>query len=107
MHRLGVLGQHRLLDLGDDPVKREVDALDLDLGRLGVQHRVELLLGELEIGLSIGSPTPSTGFVPPVHRVSRDRQGTFLSDLLSSYSAVSVDVAHVAHALAPRAHAAL
>ena len=38
LHRLDVLGQHRLLDLRDDALEGEVDALDLDLGRLRVEQ---------------------------------------------------------------------
>ena len=47
LHRLEVLGEHRLLDLRDQPLVGEVDALDLDLGRLPVQQRRRArLLGE-------------------------------------------------------------
>ena len=44
LQRVGVLGQERLLDLGDQPLVGEVDAVDLDLGRLLVEEVVELLL---------------------------------------------------------------
>ena len=57
LHRLDVLGQHRLLDLRDQALVGEVDALDLDLGRLLVEQVVELLLVYLRIGLS-GSKKP-------------------------------------------------
>ena len=42
LHRVDVLGQHRLLDLRDQPLVGQVDALDLDLGRLLVEQVVEL-----------------------------------------------------------------
>ena len=47
LQRVDVLGQHRLLDPRDQPLVGEVDAVDLDLGRLLVEEVVELLLGEL------------------------------------------------------------
>ena len=47
LHRLDVLGEHRLLDLRDQALVGEVDALDLDLGRLGVEELLQLLLREL------------------------------------------------------------
>ena len=47
LHRVDVLRQHRLLDLRDQALVGQVDALDLDLGRLLVEEVVELLLGEL------------------------------------------------------------
>ena len=45
LHRLPVLGQDRLLDLGDQPLVGEVHALDLHLDRLLVQEVVQLGLG--------------------------------------------------------------
>ena len=47
LHRVDVLGEHRLLDLRDHALVGEVDALDLDLGRLLVEEVVQLLLGVL------------------------------------------------------------
>ena len=42
LQRVDVLGQHRLLDLRDQPLVGEVDAVDLDLRRLLVEQVVEL-----------------------------------------------------------------
>ena len=42
LHRVDVLGQHRLLDLRDQPVVGEVDAVDLDLRRVLVEQVVQL-----------------------------------------------------------------
>src|SRR3546814_13016675 len=47
LHRVLVLRQERLLDLGDQTRVGEVDALDLELGRLLVEQVVQLLLREL------------------------------------------------------------
>ena len=47
LQRVDVLGQERLLDRRDQTLVRQVDALDLDLGRLLVEQVVELLLREL------------------------------------------------------------
>jgi hypothetical protein len=46
LQRIDVLGQERLLDLRDQTLVRQVDAIDLDLGRLLVEQVVELLPGE-------------------------------------------------------------
>jgi hypothetical protein len=43
--------------IGDEALVGDVDAVDLDLGRLLVEQVVELALGELAIGLS-GSKKP-------------------------------------------------
>ena len=61
LHGVDVLGQERLLDRGDQPGVGEVDALDLDLGRLLVEEVVELLLGELLDRLVAGRSTRSRG----------------------------------------------
>ena len=45
LHRLPVLGEHRLLDPRDQPLVGEVDAVDLSLGRLAVEEVVQLGLG--------------------------------------------------------------
>ena len=45
LERLLVLRQERLLHLRDQPLVGQVDALDLDLGRLLVEEVVQLLLG--------------------------------------------------------------
>ena len=103
LHRLDVLGQHRLLDLRDDALEGEVDPLDLDLGRLGVEHRVELLLGELRDRLVHGQPDAlEEPAVPAVHRVARHGQGSLVECLGLVVQRRQVDVADAAHALAPR-----
>ena len=58
LQRVDVLGQHRLLDSRDQALVRQVDAVDLDPGRLLVEQVVELLsCVYLRIGLS-GSKKP-------------------------------------------------
>src|SRR5712692_2506295 len=47
LQRVGVLGEHRLLHLGNQPLVSEIDAVDLHLDRLLVEEVVELLLGVL------------------------------------------------------------
>ncbi len=47
LKRVRVLGEHRLLHLGDQALVGEVDAVDLHLDRLLVQEVVELLLAVL------------------------------------------------------------
>ncbi len=107
LHRLGVLGQHRLLDPGDHALEGEVDALDLDLGRGRVEHRVELLGGERRDGLVHGQAHAlEQPAVPAVHRVPRHREGALAQRLGVVVERRAVDVADVPHALAARAHAA-
>ena len=57
LHRVHVLGQERLLDLRDQARVRQVDAFDLDLGRLLVEQVSSSFLVYLRIGLS-GSKKP-------------------------------------------------
>jgi hypothetical protein len=45
LQRVGILGQKRLVYLGDQPLIGEVDAVDLDLDRLLVEEVVQLGLG--------------------------------------------------------------
>ena len=61
LHRVDVLGQERLLDLRDQARVGEVDALDLDLGRLLVEQVVQLLLGELAGSACPGRRSRSRG----------------------------------------------
>ncbi|MNI76915.1 hypothetical protein D3C73_1331740 [compost metagenome] len=51
LQSIDVLAEHRLLDLGDHALVREVDALHLDLGGFTVEEIVQFLLGELGDGL--------------------------------------------------------
>jgi len=64
LQRVDVLGEHRLRDLRDQSLVGEVDAVDLDPGRLLVEEGVELLLGELRDGLS-GSKKPQPPKIRP------------------------------------------
>ena len=108
LHRLDVLRQVRLLDLRDQPLVREVDRLDLDLGRLLVEQVVELLLVELadrlvrveEAGLAKDPP------VPALHAVAGDREGALVERLAVVVQRRQVEVGDRAHALAARTHAA-
>ena len=106
LHGLDVLGQHRLLDLRDDPLESQVDALHLDLGGFGVQHGVQLPGTEggnrLVHRQAHALEQPA---VPAVHRVAGHGQGAFTQALGIVIQGGPVDVADVAHALAPRAHA--
>src|SRR6201999_3032910 len=47
LHGVNVLGQHRLANPGDEALERQVDVVDLDLGRLPVEQIVQFPLGEL------------------------------------------------------------
>ena len=76
LQRVDVLGEHRLLDPRDQPLVREVDALDLDLRRLLVQQVLKLSLGELADGFirveeAAADEDPA---IPAVHAVAGDRE---------------------------------
>ena len=67
LQRVDVLGEHRLPDLRDQPLVRQVDAIDLDLGRLLAEQVVELALGELAdrlVRVEEAAP-PEDAAVPP------------------------------------------
>src|SRR5690606_18715735 len=86
----------------------EVDAVDLDLGRLLVEQVVELLLGVLADRLvrveeAAAAEDPA---VPAIHGVAGDRQRAVVERLLVVVQLREVDVADLAGALAARAHAA-
>jgi hypothetical protein len=76
LHRVDVLGEHRLLDRRDQAGVREVDALDLDLRRLLVEQVVELPLVELldrlvRVEVAAAAEDPA---VPALHAVAGDRE---------------------------------
>jgi hypothetical protein len=108
LHRLDILGQERLLDLGDEALVGEVDPLDLDLGRLLVQQVGQLALGVVPDRLvhveeAAAGEDPA---IPAVHAVARDRQRTLAQRLAVVIERGEIEVAHRPAALAPRAHAA-
>ena len=108
LHRLRVLRQHRLLDLRDQPFVGEVDAVDLDLGRLLVEQVVELPLGELAdrfVRVEVAASAEDAA-VPTVHAVAGDRERTFVERLAVVVQLRQVEVGHRAPALAARTHAA-
>ena len=109
LQRVDVLGQERLLDRGDQTRVRQVDALDLDLGRLLVEQSVELLLGELADRLvRVEEATASEdAAVPAVHAVAGDRERTLVERLAVVVQLREVEVRDGAAALAARAHAAV
>src|SRR5215207_4171010 len=81
--RVDVLGQERLLDRRDQPRLRQVDPVDLDLGRLLVEQVAELLLGELADRLVRveEAAAPEDAAVPAVHAVAGDRERTLVERL--------------------------
>ena len=109
LQRVDVLGQHRLLDLRDQPLVGEVDAVDLDLGRLLVEEVVELLLGELADRLVRVEEAAAAedAAVPAVHAVAGDRERALVERLAVVVQLRQVEVGDRAHALAARAHAAV
>jgi hypothetical protein len=69
LQRVGVLGEERLLHLGDQPLVGEVDAVDLHLDRLLVEEVVQLLLGVLADRL-VRVEEARLGEDPTVHQPS-------------------------------------
>ncbi len=109
LQRLAVLGQHRLLQLRDQALVGQVDAVDLDLDRVLVQEVVQFLLGVLadrlgrvhEPGLHehLHGPLAVDAVAGHLDRALEDRQRVVV-DL------GQVDVGDLAAALATRAHTA-
>src|SRR6185503_8333798 len=86
----------------------EVDALDLDLGRLPVEEVVHLPLVELLdrlVGVEVAAAAEDAA-VPALHAVAGDRQGALVERLLLVVERREVEVVDRAAALAARAHAA-
>ena len=83
LQRVDVLGEHRLLDLGDDALVGQVDALDLDLGRLLVEQVVQLLLRVLPDRLVHVEEAAATedAAVPALHAVAGDRERALVERL--------------------------
>ena len=108
LHRVHVLGQERLLDLRDQPGVRQVDAVDLDLGRLLVEQVVELSLVELADRLVRVEEAAAAvdAAVPAVHAVAGDRERAVVERLALVVQRRQVEVGDRAAALAARAHAA-
>ena len=108
LHRVDVLGQVGLLDLRDQPRVGQVDAVDLDLGRLLVEQVVELLLGELPdrlVGVEVAAAAVDPA-VPAVHAVAGDGERPLHEGLAVVVQLGQVEVVDGAPALAARAHAA-
>ena len=92
---------------GISALVREVDALDLDLGRFLVEQVVHFLLGVLRDRLvHVEAGAAEDAAVPAVHAVAGDRQGTFAERLAVVVQRSEVEVGDRAHALAARTHAA-
>ena len=109
LHRVDVLGQHRLLDLRDQSLVGQVDALDLDLGRLLVEEVMELGLGEVADRLVRVEEAAAAedAAVPAVHAVAGDLERALVERLAVVVQLGQVDVVDRAHALAARTHAAV
>ena len=108
LHRFPVLREHRLLDPRDQPLVGQVDAVDLDLGRLLVQQVVQLPLREIADWLvrveEAGALEDAA--VPAVHAVAGDRDRALVDRLALVVERGQVEVGDGAPALAARAHAA-
>ena len=109
LQRVDVLGQHRLLDPRDQALVRQVDAVDLDLGRLLVEQVVELFLGELADRLVRVEEAAALedAAVPAVHAVAGDRERALAERLAVVVQLRQVDVVDGAPPLAARTHAAV
>ncbi len=108
LHRLLVLGEHRLLDPRDQPLVGHVDARDLHPGRLAVEEVVQLLLGELAdrlVGVEEARLAVEPG-VPAAPRVAGDGERALGDRLGVVVELGEVDVGDRAPAFAARAHAA-
>ena len=83
LHRVDVLGQHRLLDLRDQPFVGQVDAVDLDLRRVLVEQVVLLALVVLADRLvRVEEPAAAEdAAVPALHAVAGDRQRALVERL--------------------------
>src|SRR3546814_20669514 len=100
LHRVLVLRQERLLDLGDQTRVGEVDALDLELGRLLVEQVVQLLLRELAdrlVGVEEAA-APEDAPVPAVHAVAGDADRSLVERLGVVVALRQVDVGDRDHA---------
>ncbi|ADO75117.1 uncharacterized protein STAUR_7361 [Stigmatella aurantiaca DW4/3-1] len=108
LHRVDVLGQERLLELGDQALVGHVDVLDLDLGGLPIEEVVALLLGVFADWLVRVEETRGRedAHLPAVGGVARDGERALGERLRVVVQLGQVDVGHRAHALASRAHAA-
>ena len=108
LQRLDVLGEHRLLDLRDHALVGEVDALDLDLGRLLVEEVVHLLLRVLPDRLvQVEADAHEEAAVPALHAVAGHHQAALVQRLRLVVQGREVEVVERAHAFTLRAHAAL
>ena len=109
LQRVDVLGQHRLLDPRDQPLVREVDPVDLDLGRLLVEQVVQLLLRVLADRLVRVEEAAAAedAAVPAVHAVAGDRERALVERQAVVVQRRQVEVGDRAHALAAGTHAAL
>ena len=108
LQRVDLLGQERLLDPRDQPLVRQVDPVDLDLGRLLVEQVVQLPLGVLADRLVRVEEAAAAedAAVPAVHAVAGDRERALVERQAVVVQRRQVEVGDRAHALAARTHAA-
>ena len=109
LQRVDVLGQHRLLELRDEALVRDVDAGDLDLRWLLVE---EVLTFGLRVLLDWLVPIEEPGLTelpgcPAVGGVARHRDGALVQRLGLVEHLAQIDVRNGAAAFAVRAHSAV
>ena len=106
LHRVEVLGQHRLGDLGHQALVGHVDVVHLHLAGLAVEELLALPGGEpgdRDVGRHHRGEDAD---VPAVTGVAGNGDRTLVEGLGLVEQLGQVDVGDRAHALAPRAHAA-
>ena len=108
LHGVDVLGQHGFLQLRNQPLVGEVDAVDLDPGRLLVEQVVQFLLAELADRLVRieEAAAAEDAAEPAVHAVAGNLQRAFVERPGLVVHLRQVEVRHRAAAFAARAHAA-
>ena len=101
-----VLGQELLLDRGDQTLVRQVDVVDLDLGRLLVEQVVELgllVLTDRLVRVEEAAAAEDAA-VPAVHAVAGDGERALIERLAVVVQRRQVEVGDRTPALAARTH---
>ena len=108
LHRLGVLRQHRLADLGDQAFVGQIDALDLNLGGLLVQQVVQFaftVVAKGFVGVEEARPDEDAA-IPAIHRITGHLERTLAQRLRVVVELRVVDVLDLPGAFTAWAHAA-
>ncbi len=109
LHRLDILGEKGFLDFGDQSLVGEIDAVDLDLGRLLIEEVIEFSFGEVAdgfVGVDKAGFDEDLDGPEAIDAVAGDGDGAIGDRFRVVIELGEIDIGDCAAAFAAGAHAA-